>query len=84
MGVDSGLPDFRGPEGCWKACPPFRHRLALDRSIVPLLASRSFAAGVRRGLGGAAGQRRAAAGRWWLVALVDAVDDRDPRGVTGA
>jgi len=24
MGVDSGLPNFRGPEGFWKAYPPFR------------------------------------------------------------
>ncbi len=24
MGVDSGLPDFRGPEGFWRAYPPFR------------------------------------------------------------
>ena len=24
MGVDSGLPDFRGTEGFWKAYPPFR------------------------------------------------------------
>src|SRR5438270_529717 len=24
MGVDSGLPDFRGPEGFWQAYPPFR------------------------------------------------------------
>lgn len=24
MGVDSDLPDFRGPEGFWKAYPPFR------------------------------------------------------------
>jgi NAD-dependent SIR2 family protein deacetylase len=24
MGVDSGLPDFRGAEGFWKAYPPFR------------------------------------------------------------
>ncbi|MBX9666657.1 MAG: hypothetical protein K2X93_03520 [Candidatus Obscuribacterales bacterium] len=24
MGVDSGLPDFRGKEGFWKAYPPFR------------------------------------------------------------
>ena len=23
MGVDSGLPDFRGKEGFWKAYPPF-------------------------------------------------------------
>jgi NAD-dependent SIR2 family protein deacetylase len=28
MGVDSGLPDFRGDEGFWKAYPPFR-RLGL-------------------------------------------------------
>ncbi|QGJ70985.1 NAD-dependent protein deacetylase [Planctomycetales bacterium 10988] len=26
MGVDSGLPDFRGPEGFWKAYPVFRER----------------------------------------------------------
>ena len=26
MGVDSGLPDFRGKEGFWKAYPPFRGR----------------------------------------------------------
>jgi NAD-dependent SIR2 family protein deacetylase len=24
MGVDSGLPDFRGPEGFWRAYPPFQ------------------------------------------------------------
>ncbi len=29
MGVDSGLPDFRGPEGFWSAYPAFRH-LGLD------------------------------------------------------
>src|SRR5437879_3682777 len=29
MGVDSGLPDFRGREGFWQAYPPFR-RLGLD------------------------------------------------------
>lgn len=28
MGVDSGLPDFRGPEGFWNAYPPYR-RLGL-------------------------------------------------------
>jgi NAD-dependent SIR2 family protein deacetylase len=28
MGVDSGLPDFRGPEGFWKAYPPYE-RLGL-------------------------------------------------------
>lgn len=27
MGVDSGLPDFRGPEGFWSAYPPFRGKL---------------------------------------------------------
>ncbi|XP_065196099.1 NAD-dependent protein deacylase-like [Sycon ciliatum] len=26
MGVDSGLPDFRGPEGLWKAYPPLKKR----------------------------------------------------------
>jgi NAD-dependent SIR2 family protein deacetylase len=26
IGVDSGLPDFRGDEGFWKAYPPFRDR----------------------------------------------------------
>ncbi len=26
MGVDSGLPDFRGPEGFWQAYPPFAKR----------------------------------------------------------
>ena len=25
MGVDSGLPDFRGNEGFWNAYPPYRH-----------------------------------------------------------
>lgn len=25
LGVDSGLPDFRGPEGFWNAYPPYRH-----------------------------------------------------------
>jgi NAD-dependent SIR2 family protein deacetylase len=29
MGVDSGLPDFRGPEGFWRAYPPYE-RLGLD------------------------------------------------------
>ena len=32
MGVDSGLPDFRGPEGFWKAYPPFRGRPFSDLS----------------------------------------------------
>jgi NAD-dependent SIR2 family protein deacetylase len=31
-GVDSGLPDFRGPEGFWKAYPPFRGRQFADLS----------------------------------------------------
>lgn len=30
MGVDSGLPDFRGNEGFWKAYPPFRGRSFAD------------------------------------------------------
>src|SRR5258707_10426867 len=29
MGVDSGLPDFRGTEGFWNAYPPYR-KLGLD------------------------------------------------------
>ncbi len=29
MGVDSGLPDFRGPQGFWKAYPPYK-RLGID------------------------------------------------------
>jgi NAD-dependent SIR2 family protein deacetylase len=32
MGVDSGLPDFRGPEGFWKAYPPFRGQRFADLS----------------------------------------------------
>ena len=32
MGVDSGLPDFRGPEGFWKAYPPFRGMAFADVS----------------------------------------------------
>ncbi|QEL13754.1 SIR2 family NAD-dependent protein deacylase [Limnoglobus roseus] len=32
MGVDSGLPDFRGAEGFWKAYPPFRGRQFADLS----------------------------------------------------
>ena len=30
MGVDSGLPDFRGDEGFWKAYPPFRGKPFYD------------------------------------------------------
>jgi NAD-dependent SIR2 family protein deacetylase len=32
MGVDSDLPDFRGPEGFWKAYPPFHGRRFSDLS----------------------------------------------------
>jgi NAD-dependent SIR2 family protein deacetylase len=32
MGVDSGLPDFRGAEGFWKAYPPFRGKEFADLS----------------------------------------------------
>src|SRR5450759_2270489 len=45
MGVDSGLPDFRGPQGFWRAYPAlgrariawgfYGHRLALYRKTVP-------------------------------------------------
>jgi NAD-dependent SIR2 family protein deacetylase len=40
MGVDSGLPDFRGPDGFWNAYPPYR-RLRLD--FVSLANPRWFA-----------------------------------------
>jgi NAD-dependent SIR2 family protein deacetylase len=33
IGVDSGLPDFRGDEGFWAAYPPYRH---LGRSFVEM------------------------------------------------
>jgi len=33
MGVDSGLPDFRGPEGFWKAYPPMK-KLGLQFSMM--------------------------------------------------
>ena len=36
MGVDSGLPDFRGVEGFWRAYPPFRQRgLTLPQVSTP-------------------------------------------------
>lgn len=40
MGVDSGLPDFRGNEGFWKAYPPFRR---LGVSFVEMANPRWFA-----------------------------------------
>ena len=40
MGVDSGLPDFRGKEGFWRAYPPYQ-RLGLD--FVALANPRWFA-----------------------------------------
>ena len=40
MGVDSGLPDFRGKEGFWSAYPPYE-RLGLD--FVALASPRWFA-----------------------------------------
>src|SRR5436309_13326864 len=40
MGVDSGLPDFRGDEGFWKAYPAYRH---LGLSFVELANPRWFA-----------------------------------------
>ena len=39
MGVDSGLPDFRGNEGFWNAYPPYRH---LGLSFVELANPRRF------------------------------------------
>jgi NAD-dependent SIR2 family protein deacetylase len=39
MGVDSGLPDFRGDEGFWNAYPPYRH---LGLSFVDLANPRWF------------------------------------------
>lgn len=39
MGVDSGLPDFRGRQGFWQACPSYErlggHRANLCRQPVP-------------------------------------------------
>lgn len=32
MGVDSGLPDFRGNEGFWKAYPPFKGKMFAEMS----------------------------------------------------
>ncbi|MEM9280667.1 MAG: Sir2 family NAD-dependent protein deacetylase [Verrucomicrobiota bacterium] len=40
MGVDSGLPDFRGNEGFWKAYPPYRK---LGRSFVEMANPDAFA-----------------------------------------
>ncbi|HYE18226.1 MAG TPA: Sir2 family NAD-dependent protein deacetylase [Tepidisphaeraceae bacterium] len=39
MGVDSGLPDFRGPEGFWRAYPPYR---ALGLSFADLACPDTF------------------------------------------
>ena len=39
MGVDSGLPDFRGDEGFWKAYPPYRE---LGMSFMELATPRWF------------------------------------------
>ena len=44
MGVDSGLPDFRGTEGFWRAYPPFA-RLGLR---FEQLANRRGSAATRR------------------------------------
>jgi NAD-dependent SIR2 family protein deacetylase len=45
MGVDSGLPDFRGPEGFWKAYPPFS-RTKVQRSVDAALVSDRPGAGL--------------------------------------
>lgn len=39
MGVDSGLPDFRGNEGFWKAYPPYRK---LGRSFIEMANPQGF------------------------------------------
>ena len=48
MGVDSGLPDFRGKEGFWRAYPPYQ-RLGLD--FVALANPRWFTEDADPGLG---------------------------------
>ena len=41
MGVDSGLPDFRGTEGFWKAYPPYAQLgLSFARAGQPALVRR--------------------------------------------
>ena len=54
MGVDSGLPDFRGPEGFWRAYPPFR-KLGLEvhgfdgaRQMLDVCEKKGFATDLRR------------------------------------
>lgn len=39
MGVDSGLPDFRGNQGFWKAYPPLKH---LGKSFVDMATPQLF------------------------------------------
>ena len=39
MGVDSGLPDFRGDQGFWKAYPPLKH---LGKSFVDMATPELF------------------------------------------
>ncbi|WP_313421991.1 Sir2 family NAD-dependent protein deacetylase [Moraxella sp. CTOTU49803] len=39
MGVDSGLPDFRGDQGFWKAYPPLKH---LGKSFVDMATPQLF------------------------------------------
>ena len=34
MGVDSGLPDFRGAQGFWKAYPPLKHRSKIGVGVL--------------------------------------------------
>ena len=48
MGVDSGLPDFRGPQGFWRAYPPYE-RLGLN--FAALANPRWFVRRPRAGLG---------------------------------
>ena len=37
MGVDSGMPDFRGPEGFWNVYKPFKkHMLSFEDCANPM------------------------------------------------
>jgi NAD-dependent SIR2 family protein deacetylase len=67
MGVDSGLPDFRGDQGFWKAYPPFRGRQFAEMSAFSVLPSHppnlrilSWVSSILSQI-----QRRA----WWCMAI---------------
>jgi NAD-dependent SIR2 family protein deacetylase len=48
MGVDSGMPDFRGTEGFWKAYPPLKK---LNLGLVDMANPSWFKTYVKRGGG---------------------------------